>query len=74
MMGLIPCPFCGKDVAIVANVAELEHMDEGDPHYDRALHKYAAVCNFTAGGCGASTGMWYDSPKAAVKGWNRRAE
>ena len=73
MMELIPCPFCGKDVAVVLNVAELEHMDEGDPQYDRAMNRFAVACNYTAGGCGASTGMWYTSPETAAEGWNRRA-
>lgn len=74
MMEFKPCPFCGKDVVTAVCVAELEHMDDGDPYYDRALHKFAAVCNYTAGGCGASTGFWYDSRSAAIESWNRRAE
>lgn len=73
MMELKPCPFCGKSVAFVDSIAEIEHIDEGDPFYENSLNRFTAVCNYNAGGCGATNGFWHKSKEEAAQAWNRRA-
>lgn len=68
---LLPCPFCGKpDTAKITTVSECECMD--NPTEFDETH-YGAVCSFVVGGCGASTGWYYETPEEAAKAWNTRA-
>jgi hypothetical protein len=68
---LLPCPFCGKpDTAKITTVSECEYMDN-PTEWDKT--HYGAVCSFVVGGCGASTGWYYETPEEAAKVWNTRA-
>lgn len=69
---LLPCPWCKKTVAHVGTYAEHECMDEDDPGYGWSSTHYDVVCDFTAGGCGASTGP-RESAEEALADWNTRA-
>jgi hypothetical protein len=73
MEELKPCPFCGKNVAHVGTVAEHEKMDIHDVDYDWCSKHYDVVCDLLKGGCGASTGKQYETPREAIEAWNRRA-
>ena len=75
MNELKSCPFCGKDVADVALVGEHEYadQDEGAPDYSFFWTHYDVVCDYSKGGCGASTGKQYKTPEEAAEAWNRRA-
>ena len=63
------CPFCGKDKAIFADCKEVqccyawEHCKEDGP--------VSIVCDFLAGGCGASSGF-RESYEEAAAAWNKR--
>lgn len=61
MAKIKPCPFCGSDEAVYV------YRDEGED-YDGG---YRVVCDFTIGGCGASSGCG-ETPKEAIAKWNRR--
>lgn len=68
---LLPCPFCGKqDTAKITTVAECNYLD--DPTEWDKTH-YGAVCSLAVGGCGASTGWYYETQEEAAKAWNTRA-
>lgn len=71
-MKLRNCPFCGKSVAKVGLIAEHEMLDEGSLEYGFASTHYDVVCDYNAGGCGASTGKDYKTPEEAAAAWNRR--
>ena len=70
------CPFCGKEVAVVDTVAACEGITKEDcesyEEYDWKAHHYTVVCDYTAGGCGSSTGGFYENPEAAEDAWNTR--
>lgn len=70
---LKPCPFCGGTKIFVGSVAETELMDKYDENYDLYNSQFQAVCDYDAGGCGASSG-YYKSKATAVEAWNRRAD
>lgn len=62
------CPFCGKDVATIANCQEMkecESMGSCKSHY------FLVVCTFSRGGCGASSG-YFPTPEEAAEAWNQR--
>lgn len=63
---LLPCPFCGEDVAEVGDYNNIHDIDDEDSD-----EGYTVVCTFSKGGCGASTG-WAESAAVAVALWNRR--
>ena len=77
---LKPCPFCGKEVAQRCDVKECEmcsNFEDEDrcPAYHDAepcMGGVFVICDFTYGGCGASTG-WYKTYDEAVEAWNKRA-
>lgn len=74
---LKPCPFCGKEVAIITNCQEEEYcgnFEECD-EFDGEVHTkgwYCIVCTVNNGGCGAST-IWGTDIEKLKKAWNRRA-
>lgn len=68
-MRLQNCPFCGESehksvVGLVTDCA-IEGRTTGDSEY------FAVVCDYRAGGCGASGGYNVDPDKAVAK-WNKR--
>lgn len=68
---LKPCPFCGKtDTAKIMTVAECLCLD--NPTEWNKTH-YGVVCDNIIGGCGASTGLYHESPEKAAEAWNIRA-
>lgn len=70
------CPFCGKNVAIACSIVEAEDVtaeDVGAEEYDWKKNHFTVVCDFLAGGCGASTGGHYETLEAAIDAWENRA-
>ena len=63
MANLKPCPFCGAEESVY--VGKDDEVDDARP--------YTVCCDFTLGGCGASTG-YAETPKEAIAMWNRRAK
>ena len=61
--GLKRCPFCGSDGAVIRRYA----ADGVKLYTDR----YAVLCDYRNGGCGAESG-WYHSPEEAAAMWNQR--
>lgn len=80
MAELKPCPFCGKNVAVMTDAHDLEecsnfeddncHCNEFESH---PCEYKTVVCAVTRGGCGASSG-YYPTEEKAIEKWNRRAE
>ena len=70
---LKPCPFCGGTKIFVGSVAEIELTNEDDLNYNLYNSQFQAVCDYNAGGCGASSGC-RESKNAAIEYWNRRAD
>ena len=77
---LLPCPFCGKETAVLSTARELEECKKFeseececyDPFDDFKLcHLIRVVCDYTQGGCG-STGAYDTTEEGAVEKWNRR--
>ena len=68
---LIPCPSCGKEVAVVADCKDMEEcalFEKCDKNPMKIV-----VCDVNAGGCGFSSGYFLMEGEA-VEAWNRRAE
>lgn len=58
---LKPCPFCGnRDVTMITRRGK-----------DGWRDRYHVLCDYSEGGCGASSG-WYHSDDEAAESWNRR--
>lgn len=74
MTKLKPCPFCGGRMLFVGTVAETEMTPPDHPDFNCDSNQYNVVCDFTAGGCGASSGKGYESEEEAIEAWNRRAD
>ena len=75
-MFLRSCPFCGKSVATFVTAREEEECkhfeDDVCPVYEPdECGVKKIVCDFTQGGCGASTG-YASSEERAIELWNRR--
>ena len=67
---LIPCPFCGSDIADFVRCNELDSVCEVS---ECNIQPYIAVlCSFRRGGCGSCSGFYNDKKRAAAA-WNRRA-
>ena len=58
---LKPCPFCGGDPTI--------RVFKGK---DGWRDRYAVICRYDEGGCGAEGGL-YHYEEEAIEAWNRRA-
>lgn len=58
---LKPCPFCGNDDPTI-------RIFKGK---DGWRDRYAVLCNYDEGGCGAESGV-YHSEAEAIESWNRR--
>ena len=67
MEELKACPFCGSHSVKLSTAAKIDMDDE--PGAD---NEWAVVCNYNAGGCGATSG-YRDTPESAVDAWNRRS-
>lgn len=59
----IPCPFCGKSVALVGSLFEISDGEDSSPF---CHNYYSVVCNYNEGGCGASIGQQYKT----AEWWN----
>lgn len=58
---LKPCPFCGNnEITITVRIGKNGFRD-----------RYAVLCDYGDGGCGAESG-WYHSKEEAVFAWNQR--
>lgn len=68
-MNLKPCPFCGKIEIVVLNANDISEAEPDDDRWEPAC--YAVVCDYNAGGCGA-TGGYCSTDLEAAKAWNRR--
>lgn len=66
---LIPCPFCGMDIADFTRCNDLGVCEEQDCDYKPYN---AVICSFRYGGCGSCSGFYQEKRKAAAA-WNRRA-
>lgn len=58
---LKPCPFCGEEATIRIFKGKNGWRD-----------RYAVICRYDEGGCGAESGL-YHSEEEATESWNRRA-
>lgn len=67
---LKPCPFCGANIAEIANCTQVEECDlfEECPAEEPFV---CIVCSIDKGGCGASSGYSCVATKAA-EAWNKR--
>lgn len=76
---MAPCPFCGKDVAVLTDMHDLEECanfeDEDCPceQYEPSgrCGYYTVVCNANKGGCGSSSG-YFPTEQQAIQAWNKR--
>lgn len=62
MEELKPCPFCGNEPTI--------RIFKGK---DGWRDRYAVICRYDEGGCGAESGL-YHYESEAIEAWNRRME
>ena len=73
MNELEPCPFCGGTKIWIGTIAECEMQDKNHPDYEFNSEHYVAVCDYSEGGGGASTGGSARTVEEAIRAWNRRA-
>jgi hypothetical protein len=59
---LLRCPFCGGEGTVIVRKGK-----------DGWRDRYAVLCDYEHGGCGAKSG-WCHYAEDAVKNWNRRAD
>lgn len=72
MNKLESCPFCGGTKIWIGTIAECEMQDKNHPDYEFNSQHYVVVCDYSEGGCGASTGGSARTVEDAIKAWNRR--
>lgn len=60
---LLPCPFCGNTKLFVGTSDDI--LDDGK------TNEFAVCCDFSQGGCGASSGF-EDTMEEAIEIWNKR--
>lgn len=65
----VPCPFCGKSVALVGSLFEISGGEDSSAF---CHDHYSVVCNYNEGGCGASTGQQHKTAESAIKAWITR--
>ena len=58
---LKPCPFCGNEPTLIVYRGK-----------DGWRDRYAVLCRYDDGGCGAESG-WYHYEEETIEAWNRRA-
>lgn len=63
-----PCPFCGGEKLIITDCRELEECFK---ECENGCF-YVVCCDFTNGGCGATSG-YRPNAGEAIEAWNRRA-
>ncbi len=66
-----PCPFCGNKKIFIGTIEQIDgaaHVESSD-YNDR---HYKVVCDFSNGGCGASTGGQHETIESAKKAWEMR--
>lgn len=68
---LKPCPFCGKRVAVAGTISEIEYLDDDEGNSFENSH-YMVCCSFNKGGCGSSTGVFWETKEDAINAWNRK--
>lgn len=56
------CPFCGGEGTVIIRKGK-----------DGWRDRYAVLCDYNYGGCGAESG-WYHYEEEAVESWNRRTK
>lgn len=56
------CPFCGGEGTVIVRKGK-----------DGWRDRYAVLCDYNHGGCGAESG-WYHYEEEAIESWNRRVE
>ena len=54
------CPFCGGEGTVIIRKGK-----------DGWRDRYAVLCDYNYGGCGAESG-WYHYEEEAIEAWNRR--
>lgn len=70
---LLPCPFCGKSVIVCfTDARELATCGRYADCEEDDCDMVAVVCDYTRGGCGATSG-YRETEEEAAELWNRRA-
>lgn len=70
MIELKKCPFCGKITPVtIATAEEMGDCKDGADCIE--CGHFCAVCDYTEGGCGASS-RYTRTPEEAAEAWNRR--
>ena len=68
------CPFCGQIKTVTfATAREMEDCKRADTCQIRDCESVTVVCDFTIGGCGASS-RYARTEEEAAEAWNRRTE
>lgn len=66
------CPFCGQTKTVTfATAREMEDCKDMDSCQTSDCRSVAVVCDFTQGGCGASS-RYARTEEEAAEAWNRR--
>lgn len=70
MIELSKCPFCGKITPVtIATAEEMGDCKDGADCIE--CGHFCAVCDYSDGGCGASS-RYARTPEEAAESWNRR--
>ncbi len=68
-ISLLPCPFCGKDIARFADCEQVRACSNW--HECRSAKYVTVICSCMDNGCGTSVG-YYPNPEQAATVWNHR--